>query len=229
MRKIISYFARMTKLRSLFSLNPFYFTGLLLFFAAGFFFSFYSPKSEGFLNLTAYHGKLLDNFFIYYTNLGDGFFTIAIILLLLITRRFFYAWQILAAFLISGLLVQVLKNLIYSPRPMEFFKLKEHIYLIERVTHTGSSSFPSGHSASAFALATLLAIFAKDKKIGCLYLLAAVLVAYSRIYLSQHFPMDVMAGAAIGVFVALLVYYFFKAKSNRFRKLGGRKAVMPGS
>jgi membrane-associated phospholipid phosphatase len=218
LRKIISYFAGMNKLRSFFSLNPYYFTGLLLFFAVGFFFSLHSIRSEGFLYLTAYHSKFLDNFFIYYTNLGDGFFTVAVILLLLITRRFFYAWQILAAFLISGLLVQVLKNLIYSPRPMEFFKLKEHIYLIEGVTHTGSSSFPSGHSASAFALATLLALFARDKKIGCLYLLAAVLVGYSRIYLSQHFPMDVMTGAAIGVLIALLVYFFFMARKNRFRK-----------
>src|ERR1700726_4716022 len=102
----------MNKLRSFFSLNPYYFTGLLLFFAVGFFFSFDNIRSEGFLYLTAYHSKFLDIFFIYYTNLGDGFFTVAVILLLLITRRFFYAWQILAAFLISGLLVQVLKNVI---------------------------------------------------------------------------------------------------------------------
>ena len=218
----------MNKFRSFFSLNPYYFAGLLFFFAVGFFFLWFYPKSEGFLFLNAHHGKFPDNFFIYFTNLGDGFFTVAIILLLLITRRFFFAWQILTAFLISGLLVQILKNLIYSPRPKEFFKLKEHIYLIEGVTHTGSSSFPSGHAASAFALATLLALFAKNKKIGCLYLLAAALVGYSRIYLSQHFPLDVMAGALIGVFVALLVYFFFKTKSHRFGKKAERNVIIPG-
>src|ERR1700681_3273699 len=99
----------MNKLRSFFSLNPYYFTGLLLFFAVGFFFTLHGTRSEGFLYLTAYHSKFLDNFFIYYTHLVDGLFTVAVILLLLISRHFFYAWQILAAFLISGLLVQILK------------------------------------------------------------------------------------------------------------------------
>jgi predicted membrane protein len=78
LRKIISYFAGMNKLRSFFSLNPYYFTGLLLFFAVGFFFSSHNNRSEGFLYLTAYHSIFLDNFFIYYTNLGDGFFTVAV-------------------------------------------------------------------------------------------------------------------------------------------------------
>lgn len=145
-------------------------------------------------------------------------FTIMIVLFLLATRRFNMAWQLLAAFVISGLVSQVFKYFVYSPRPKLFFSEKEHIYLINGITRSGVSSFPSGHTASIFALVTILALFAKNKKICSVYLIAAILVAYSRIYLSQHFLTDVLAGSLIGVTVAMSVYYFFDTRSGYMAK-----------
>ena len=167
--------------------------------------------------LTSWHRTWLDNFFIVYTNIGDGLFSIFVGVLLLLIRRFKMAWQVLAAYAISGLLAQLLKNLVYSPRPKEFFKMKEHIYMIDGITLTGNSSFPSGHTVSAFALATVLAVGSKNKKWSTLYLLPAILVGYSRMYLAQHFLQDVLAGSVIGVLTAILVCSFFE------NKFGGRK------
>jgi len=205
----------MQSIRKIFTLNRYYFLGYLFFFLVCLSFLLFTSKAASFLYLGSYHSKILDDFFIGYTNLGDGLFAIFIILLLLVFRRFEIAWQILAAFLISGLIAQVLKYLVYSPRPKEFFSQNEHIYLIDGITHTGTSSFPSGHTVSIFALTTILSLFTKNKKICWLYLLPAILVAYSRIYLSQHFLTDVLAGSLVGVSVAVFVYWFFKTKINK--------------
>jgi membrane-associated phospholipid phosphatase len=141
------------------------------------------------------------------------------VLLLLLMRKFKLGWQVLAAYVISGLLAQAVKESIYSPRPKDFFRFKEYIHLIEGVTLNGNASFPSGHASSAFALATSMALYSKNKKLSLLYLLAAILVGYSRIYLSQHFPVDVMGGATIGVLTATLVFLFFDRYYSKSAKL----------
>jgi undecaprenyl-diphosphatase len=64
-------------------------------------------------------------------------------------------------------------------------------------------SFPSGHATVAFACATVLAL-AVPRLALPLYVLAA-LVAFSRVYVGVHYPLDVLAGAVLGVALALLV------------------------
>jgi undecaprenyl-diphosphatase len=66
-----------------------------------------------------------------------------------------------------------------------------------------SSSFPSNHAANAFALATLFAI--RHPRMAWVFLAAAFLVAYSKIYLSDHHLLDVVAGALLGIGFAWLV------------------------
>jgi undecaprenyl-diphosphatase len=68
-----------------------------------------------------------------------------------------------------------------------------------RVPDTGS--FPSGHAATSFAGATILAR-AFPRLAVPLYVLAAA-VAFSRVYVGVHYPLDIVAGAGLGVLVAL--------------------------
>ena len=65
--------------------------------------------------------------------------------------------------------------------------------------HTGS--FPSGHSATAFACATVIAWGSPRLAVPAFVL--AALVAWSRVYVGVHWPLDVLGGAALGVLVAI--------------------------
>jgi undecaprenyl-diphosphatase len=97
---------------------------------------------------------------------------------------------------ISTVLVEVLKRLTKQPRPAT---LLEDVYLLEPL-HL--SSFPSGDSAMAFALASFFLWL--NPKVGFVFLVYALLIAYGRVYLGAHFPLDVFAGALIGIFSFLL-------------------------
>jgi undecaprenyl-diphosphatase len=70
-------------------------------------------------------------------------------------------------------------------------------------------SFPSGHAAGAFALATLTALLWPRRR--WIPFLGAGLVAFSRVYLGHHYPTDVLAGAVLGAAVGAMVYGFFYA------------------
>jgi membrane-associated phospholipid phosphatase len=135
-----------------------------------------------------------------------------------VLRRWSRAFQLIAAFLLSALVAQILKNVFSMPRPKQYFGAG-YSYFIDGVTHVGFASFPSGHSTSVFALATLLAIFDGSKKWNFLYLLAAVAVGYSRIYLGQHFLGDVLVGSVIGVATAIGIHWLF------LNKLPSRRAA----
>jgi len=60
-------------------------------------------------------------------------------------------------------------------------------------------SFPSGHTVTAFSTAVVITYWCKNKGWGLPLLLVAILVGYSRMYLSEHFFEDVTAGSVIGV------------------------------
>lgn len=72
------------------------------------------------------------------------------------------------------------------------------------VTASFSSSFPSGHSASAFSFATLLSAFYPG--LISISFTTASLVAFSRVYLGEHFLSDAVAGSLIGITIGLLTH-----------------------
>ena len=202
----------MKTLKEIIAGNRVFFGLWLLFFAVGLFFLLRVGKAEAFVDLNPYHQNLLDKIFVWITFLGDGTFTVIVFVILLIRRHWSQATQVIAAFLFSALIAQILKNLFSMPRPKQFFPPGYYPYFIKDVTGIGFASFPSGHTTSIFALATLLAIFSRSRnaKIACL--LGAVLVGYSRIYLGQHFLGDVLMGSCIGTITAVLVHWLFVQK-----------------
>lgn len=90
--------------------------------------------------------------------------------------------------------------LVFRPRP--YVSLKDvHRIIPEPLT---SHAFPSGHSSVAFALAfTLLLV---DPPFGLAMLVAAAAVAFGRVYVGVHYPLDVVVGILVGLFWALMMH-----------------------
>lgn len=91
----------------------------------------------------------------------------------------------------------IVKPIVCRTRPFEELGLE---ILVSIPT---TSSFPSGHTASSFAAA--YSIYSMNHRWGCASLLFATMVGISRIYLSVHWPSDVIIGAIIGVTVAYII------------------------
>ena len=81
------------------------------------------------------------------------------------------------------------------------------LHFVEGVDVQTLYSFPSGHTATAFAMAITLSLLIKHRGLSVLLITLAVLVGYSRIYLLQHFLIDVTAGAFVGIITSFTVYY----------------------
>jgi membrane-associated phospholipid phosphatase len=92
------------------------------------------------------------------------------------------------------------------------------IKYVEGVQLNIHNSFPSGHATQAFAIFMCLAFAAKKNVVKLLLLCLALLTAFSRVYLSQHWLVDITAGSSIGMVFALIVEYLIISK-NRFPKL----------
>lgn len=173
-------------------------------------------KADIHLFLNGYHTSYFDIFFRYLTNLGDGI-CLPFFLLLMIWYRFRDGLYLVIVFLLSGFVVQFLKRFIFSDiaRPAKFFGESAHIHFIHGVEQWCCNSFPSGHSATAFGFYLCFAIVSKRKWLKAVMLILACLVAYSRVYLSQHFLIDIVAGSFIGVIVATACYpWIYSLKSS---------------
>lgn len=159
--------------------------------------------SQGFIWLNQTHTKVLTYLFEGITFLGDGWFIIllSIYLLLFSKKHNKLAFIILLSYISSGIFSQLLKNCISSPRPSTYFEIHHYKYYLETFAKSriGYNSFPSGHTASFFALATVIANYFRQKHICFSMIILSIAVGYSRIYLGHHFLIDVIFGAIIGV------------------------------
>lgn len=151
-----------------------------------------------------------DVFFRYFTFLGDGLMALILLpVLLFFARR--HILELVVGFLISSLLAQSLKRLFKAPRPVEYFKdlaPEDALHLVDGLKYNHWHSFPSGHTCTAFFLGGLVcAIWFRERpRMAMGMVVLCWVVGFSRVYLSQHFLADVVAGAFLGTLSCLLTF-----------------------
>lgn len=162
------------------------------------------------LFLNDLHSPFLDEFFKWYTYLGDEFFIIVLVISLLIfNRRYGYILGI--ASITQGLIQLILKQVIFREvaRPVKYFEGLDLLNAVEGVVVRDYHSFPSGHTITAFVAATFIALMLSKNRYSLILIVAAMLVGISRVYLAHHFLVDVMVGSLIGVLVSTCFYLGF--------------------
>jgi membrane-associated phospholipid phosphatase len=208
------------KMKLLRSLLPFL-TISGLFILTGFILVMITEKLPLHLSVNAMTGGSSDQFFAIYTHIGDGIVVPIIILLVSLIKKtkfiphFFLG---MVTFAIAGLFAQFLKRIVFSDIGRPSKVLEGQLHLVEGVKLHGSYSFPSGHATVSFGLFIFLAfVFRKYRFAQAICALMAILAAYSRVHISQHFIEDVIAGALLGTLAFFLFHwilnsYIFKGK-----------------
>ena len=196
------------------------------------------PKGDLHLSLCDRHTPARDIFYRYYTHVAEWLPYVLCVLILLFSKAG-YAALATSCIACSELTTQIVKHIVHAPRPMAWFSENMpdvQLPLVEGVKMNYWLSFPSGHTTSFFALFFALAIIVgkktatlKDQEtkmplwlnllltkylIPIFLFLLAALGGYSRIYLSQHFPQDVLGGMCVGLLISVLCYTIF----NRFEE-----------
>lgn len=185
-----------------------FFTAAVLTFLAGLILigcSLIIGKIPFFLLLNTDLGTTADYFFRFWTYTGDGMIWVPMGLCVFLYRK--NKWVLLlSAILISTLLTQLTKNFVFpaEPRPTAAITDISLIHVVAGVELHKAYSFPSGHTATAFSIFLLMTLLFQNRLIIPLGFLLALLTGYSRIYLAQHFPLDVGAGMVVAVITAYL-------------------------
>lgn len=154
-----------------------------------------------------------DIFFKHLTNLGDGAM-IALLFIALLFVKYRFAFAFLFGSLATSAVVNILKKLVFTGvyRPSKYFELFEtyQLHFVDGVKLHALQSFPSGHAATAFNIFLTLAILVKNNTLKLLLFMLAALTAYSRVYLSQHFLIDITAGSLIASVLIILIFGWFE-------------------
>lgn len=170
-----------------------------------------------FLLLNGDGGPWMDLFFHYWTYAGDGIWWLILLPLVWRFKKSLLPLYI-AAFAFSTLFTQVPKKLIFPEmaRPTKAIADLSQVHTVACVELHHTNSFPSGHTATAFTLFLLAVLFFPRRRTVVIGFILAALVAYSRVYLAQHFPLDLGAGmlvAVLAVFSAVQVQRRFFTKA----------------
>jgi membrane-associated phospholipid phosphatase len=183
------------------------------------------PKAELHLALCQPHTTGLDTIVPIITNLVDWLPYVVVVLLLF--YRAGWATFLASNLLLSTVIVQPIKHIVCAPRPLTWFAENMPdvtLPLVEGVRMNHWLSFPSGHTTTFFVLFYSLSIILCAENVtgkmilSFLCFLCASFGAYTRIYLSQHFALDIFAGILIAVFSTLSLYFFLvkKTKGTQF-------------
>ncbi len=191
---------------SLLKKNTAFFIPYFLFLLAGGIILLLNSKTDIHIFINSHHAPQADFFFSNWTNAGLGIMIIPVAIILAFIR-FRYMLISVLGFLIAVIINDSLKVLFHTPRPVTVFaQLHQSLYLVPNVEMYSWNSFPSGHTATGFCMFCLLALYTKNNIMKFFCFIVALLIAYSRMYLSEHFLQDVYVASIIGVGSAIFTY-----------------------
>jgi membrane-associated phospholipid phosphatase len=165
--------------------------------------------------INSLHNKPLDYLFKHITHLGDGIVLIPISLFMLF-KGIYYSISFIIAATLQGTILIICKKILFtaSARPIHYLD-HETIHFIPGVVVHHWNTFPSGHTTTAFGMFILLALVLHHVPISRFLMLLAVLTGISRIYLLQHFALDVAIGGLIGIGTSLASDYWIVTNQNK--------------
>lgn len=139
------------------------------------------------------------------TTLGSGWTMFALVPLYFIPSTKRFAASLLSTFVVTAIVVFVLKMIVRRPRPCHSLAGVHGLF-----GNPDDYSFPSGHTSGSFAFALFVTVLLVRQGrrhpaharlyfgVSVFILVLASAISYSRIYLGAHFPGDVVAGAILG-------------------------------
>ena len=191
--------------------NAWFSIPILLFYTMGTMVLLAREHGQEILFFNNFREEPLNTFFKLATLFGEVWlFVVAIFFALF--WRFRFAVLIAVAGVITLPVSYMAKDRIGTDRPVTHFqksgKNDQLVFVPGVKLAAGQTSFPSGHTMAAFELFTLLTLFAgyTRRKWGLIFALTAITVGVSRVFLVQHFLIDVLGGSIMGILLALLVW-----------------------
>ena len=170
-----------------------------------------------------YHPFWLNVFFINYTFMGNGLFVICIAALFIFRyKRKQQGITLLYGFLLSDFIVQLLKNIHSLAHPTIYLEQGQNLFFSYNNSLSAHNSFISGHTATAFTLATVMMLVLNNSKWQLPLLIAALLLGYSRMYLAQNDLSEIMIAGMVGTVSGIAAVYstfYFKGVGYYLKKI----------
>ncbi len=162
-------------------------------------------KGREVMLLNAFSDAAYDPAVLALTQLGLGSIAVAVALLLLL-RNVYNSFLLLTSLAWVGFFTFITKRILFfqHPRPLHYFLYDDFPRFMHDVPLIYYNSFPSGHTMTIFAVAAMFSYLFARPLWSILWFVLALMVGLSRIYLLQHFGIDVIAGAVLGIISACL-------------------------
>ncbi len=184
-----------------------------------------------FLYLNSLHTDVLDTL-MYWVTLKYTWFPVYLLLIVVVIRKY----RIRGLLMCLGMVLAVgASDMITSGWMKPFFERPRpcHVVDIQNAVHVvtgcgGRYGFASSHASTTFGLATTIWLMLRFWSPRFVWVFAwSALVAYSRVYVGVHYPLDIVVGAIVGILIGLLVYQLYRWIASWLLKMAS--PVTPGS
>lgn len=178
------------------------------------------PKAQSLLFINGLHTPSRDVFFKNLTWFGEGFMVVCSAITILFLRvRWFFVFLI--GLIIHILLIQINKqylfNDVYRPSIYMNWICQDHLlHFVEGIKIRREVSFPSGHTTGAAFAASFIALLINSNRVSVVLAILAVGVGISRVYLAQHFVIDIYFGFLFGTLSSVIAFFTVRMMNTKF-------------